>query len=144
MDPTDFLEHLDDKSVSAAIADAEALTSGEIRVFVSETKVADPMAEAARQFHKLRMDKTRERNGILLLFAPVSRTFAVYGDVGICQKVSQQLWNDIRDGIADAFRDGKYTEGVVHAVAFAGRALAQHFPARKDDSNELSDKVVRG
>ncbi len=51
------------------------------------------MAEARRQFVKLRMHQTPERNGVLLYFAPRSRHFAIIGDDRIHQRYGQEFWD---------------------------------------------------
>jgi uncharacterized membrane protein len=38
-------------------------------------------------------------------------------------------------------REGRALEAVLAGIAEAGRVLAEHFPRRPDDRNELSDHV---
>ena len=63
--------------------EAERRSSGEIRVLVSRRKVEDALATAQREFLRLGMAKTRQRNGVLLYFAPLSQRFAIVGDTGV-------------------------------------------------------------
>jgi len=39
------------------------------------------------------------------------------------------------------FHQQEFTRGIVHGVRKAGDLLAQFFPRRSDDRNELSDQV---
>ena len=41
------------------------------------------------------MTRTRERNAVLLYFAPVSRKFAVVGDAGVHEKCGAGFWEEI-------------------------------------------------
>src|SRR5688572_8665166 len=50
MKTKEFVEALDEKAIAQAIGEAEKRTSGEIRVFVSENLVQDPVKEAEKQF----------------------------------------------------------------------------------------------
>jgi uncharacterized membrane protein len=138
-----FLGGLDDSRISAAIGEAEAKTSGEIRIFVGEKEVADPLAEAERQFLRLGMEKTRERNGVLIYFAPLCQSFAVVGDVGVHQKCGCDFWKHITEQMTPFLKGGQYTEAVLIAVREVGAALAKNFPPRGDDRNELSNEVAR-
>ena len=74
---------IDDTRVVAAIAAAEARTSGEIRVFISSAKAEEPVVAAERQFERMNMTQTAARNGVLIFLAPASHTFAVVGDNNI-------------------------------------------------------------
>jgi uncharacterized membrane protein len=143
MKPKEFLDKLDDGKVTATIAEAERKSSGEIRVFVSNEKPSDTLAAAAAQFLKLGMDKTRERNGVLIFFAPKLRQFAIVGDEGIDAKCGLDFWQQITSEITTHLKAGEFTEAVVDAVAHVGDVLAKHFPRSPDDRNELPNQIVR-
>ena len=132
---------LDHARLVAAIAAAERLTSGEIRIVVSRGKIPDPVAEAQRQFERLGMARTQLRNGVLLLFAPHSRTFAVIGDTAIHAKCGDAFWRELAAAMTGHFKRGDFTAGLVHGIERAGALLAAHFPRGADDRNELPDNV---
>ena len=133
---------LDHARIVAAIADAERLTSGEIRVVVVRRKVADPVAEARHQFEQLGMTRTAARNGVLLLVAPRSRALAIVGDTGIHRHCGDGFWREVGDELTEHFKRGEFTAGLEHAITRAGALLAVHFPRQPDDRNELPDSVV--
>lgn len=135
------LPHIDHERVQAAIAAAELRTSGEIRVVVSRATIDDPIAEARRQFHRLGMDATAARNGVLILVAPHSHTFAVIGDQAVHARCGDAFWRDLADSIGKSFKRGDFTAGLVLGIERAGALLAQHFPRHPDDRNELPDAV---
>lgn len=138
------LPSIDDAKVTAAIAAAEARTSGEIRVFLSSIACADPIAAATVQFERLGMTRTRARNGVLLFVAPRSRNFAVIGDEAVHQKCGPTFWTELAGAVGAHFARGAFTEGLVLGIERAGALLAQHFPGGPDDHNELPDAVERG
>ena len=143
MKPTEFISHLDEVKVLAAIEAAEKRSSGEIRVFVSHQHVPDPMAAAQKQFEKLGMINTKARNGVLLFFAPHTQKFAIIGDAGIHEKCGAGFWEDIRQEMEHDLKSAKFTEAVVAGVHRVGEALARHFPRRPDDVNELPNRLER-
>ena len=144
MKTKDLFTELDHDRITAAIQEAEKQTSGQIRVYVSHRKVSDPRHAAAHQFVKLGMDKTKHRNAILIFIAPESQNFAVLGDVAVHAKCGEAFWERVAGAMRELFRQGKFTEGIVHGIDTAGKLLAQHFPADGTDHNQLPDSVVEG
>jgi uncharacterized membrane protein len=144
MKPEEFTAQLDDAAVIAEIDAAERKSSGEIRVYVSsEKKIDDPIVQATARFQKLGMHRTKERNGVLLYFAPVVQKFAVIGDTGIHQKCGQGFWEEVAAEISMGLREKKFTPAVVGAVRKVGEVLARHFPRESGDRNELSNEIAR-
>ena len=145
MKTKDFVEALDHQRISGAIAEAEKQTSGQLRVFVSHKPVTDALPAARERFKKLGMEKTIERNGILIFFAPEARRFAVVGDQGIHERCGgDEFWQTVVEKtMRPLLKDGYFTEAIVQAITEIGRQLAQHFPPRTDGtaSNELPDTV---
>lgn len=145
LNPVAFLDEIDDERIVAAIRAAEARSRGEIRVHVAEGPVPDARRAAEADFARLGMAGTAERNGVLILVAPESRSFAVVGDRGIDERCPPGFWEELAAGMAGEFRAGRFTDGIVAAVARVGDELARHFPRRpgEDDRNELPDGVSR-
>jgi uncharacterized membrane protein len=143
MKPAEFISQLDDAKIVAAIGEAERRTSGEIRVFISSREVDDALTNAKLRFEKLGMTRTRDRNGVLLYFAPRSRQFAICGDSGIDAKCGPKFWEGTAEEVSVRLRAGQFTEAIVHAVQTVGALLAEHFPRRDDDRDELSNEVAR-
>ena len=137
-----FAEKLDARRIEQAIAAAERLSSGELRVVIQRGAVTDPVATARTEFARLEMFRTRERNAVLILVAPESRKFAIFGDEAIHAKCGQPFWDEVAAAMTGYFREGKFTDGLVHAIEHAGKLLAKHFPRRPDDKNELPDNVI--
>lgn len=135
--------NIDHVRIVAAIGAAEQRTSGEIRVLVSAEPAEDPLAAARKQFERLGMTRTAARNGVLIFVAPPSHTFAVIGDTGIHEKCGDTFWAELATAMTDHFKRGEFTDGLVLGIHRAGELLAQHFPRRPDDRNELPDQIER-
>lgn len=137
-----FLAQLDTARIERAIADAEKLTSGELRVVFRPDKVTDATALARSEFARLGMTATRERNAVLILVAPDARQFAIFGDEGVHAKCGDSFWRDVAAAMAAHFRDGRHTDAITEGIARAGELLAREFPHQPDDRDELPNTVV--
>ncbi len=140
-----LLAIIDDDRIKAAIAAAERLTSGEMRVSVSRFFYGSVRHAAEKAFDRMKMRDTRDRNGILFFVVPSRHRFVVVGDEGIHQKVGQEFWDRLVAAMAGDFREGKFNEGLIRGIGECGRLLAEHFPHQGErDVNELPDDIDRG
>jgi len=124
-----------------AIGEAEHSTSGEIRIHVETSCKANVLDEAGWLFKKAGMDKTADRNGILIYLALKERSFAIIGDTGINAVVPPGFWDSIRDLMQQRFSEGRFAEGLAEGVLMAGEKLKEQFPVAIDDVNELPDAI---
>jgi uncharacterized membrane protein len=127
-----------------AIRLAESGTTGEIRVHLENDSKRDAIAESLAVFHRLGMDKTRDRNGVLILLEINRQEFAIVGDEGIDQKVSDDFWDEERDLLQNYFRQRKFAEGLVLAIEQIGAKLQGFFPMTGDNPNELPNDISYG
>ena len=104
----------------------------------------DPLFEAQSQFQQLKMEKTSERNGVLIFVMPRAQKFAVVGDDGIHQKCGSEFWDRLVTSMRGHFQKANFTEALVEAIEAAGEALALHFPSKGRPQNELPDDVIEG
>ena len=142
MKTKEFLKQLRHDDIIAAIRKAERKTSGEIRVFVSHKKIEVPVAAARSAFVRLGMAKTRERNGVLIFVSPRTQTFAVIGDEGVHKRCGDEFWEALAAEMTGQFKRSEFSHAIIHGVRKAGELLAQHFPHRPDDRNELPDHIA--
>lgn len=122
---------LDHAGIVAAIEAMERETSGAIRVVVARADVPDPVAEAQRQFQRLGLSQLVERNAVLILLAPRSRTFAVIGDAGIHARCGDLFWDELSLAMARFFSAGDLNGGLVCGIEQVGAALTENFPAAR-------------
>lgn len=140
----DLFSKDEEQWIKQAIMNAELDTSGEIRVHIENTCNGDVMDRAAFVFEKLKMHKTKLRNGVLIYLAVKNRKFAIIGDKGINTVVPDNFWDDIKQQMLNHFRNGEFTKGITEAVRMTGKQLKDHFPYQSDDENELSDDISFG
>jgi len=142
----DFFAAEDQQLIIDAIQNAERMTSGEVRVFVeSRCSYMDAIDRAAELFFQLQMQKTDERNAVLVYVAMKDRQLAIFGDEGIHKKVGDDYWNREVKKMLSNFNRENYAAGISEVVNDIGEALTKHFPYNNDtDKNELPDDLVFG
>lgn len=140
----DFLTAEEEQEIVQAILEAEKNTSGEIRVHIEAHTRLDIMERAKEVFHLLKMDNTKDGNGVLIYVAVNDRKFAIYGDRGIDKVVPPDFWNSTKDAIQAQFKQGHFKQGIIDGILKAGQELRTHFPWQEDDENELSNEISKG
>jgi uncharacterized membrane protein len=136
-----FLNKEERARVLDAVKQFETRTSGEIRVHLADHSRGEPTLSAVRAFEKLGMTRTRERNGVLIYVSVRDRRVAVIGDAGIHHAVQEIFWTGVVRAIEREFAKGRYVEGLAKGIEMSGARLAEHFPHRADDKNELPDSI---
>lgn len=139
-----FLSRKEEEEIILAIREAERDTSGEIRVHIENGMGTDAMERAKVLFHELKMDNTRNSNGVLIYVAVHDHQFAICGDKGICKVVPENFWDTTRDQIQKHFVKKAFKEGIIAGVLSAGKQLHTHFPWNAQDSNELTNEISKG
>ena len=141
MKASTFFTREQQEAIVRAIGEAEHATSGEIRVHIETSCKADVLDEAAWLFRKVGMQKTVDRNGVLIYLAINDRKFAIIGDTGINSVVPLGFWDEIRDHMKQRFSENLFTEGLTEGIIMAGQQLKEHFPRTRDDVNEITDTI---
>ncbi len=144
MNPAKFFSDEQKKQIVDAIKEAEKETSGEIRLHIESKCKGDPLERAIKVFQKLKMHKTALRNGTLIYLALNNKKFAIFGDKGINEKVPENFWKDVKDVMAEHFKQNEFTEGLVEGIGMIGNKLKEFFPYQSDDVNELPDDISIG
>jgi len=124
-----------------AISQAELKTSGEIRLHVENFSFRSEIKNAEKVFLKLKMHETKERNGVLIYIAALSRKIAVVGDEGIHQKLGNEFWKTVVDNLISQFKEHKKAEALAACIVECGAQLGKYFPRSHDDINELSNTI---
>lgn len=97
---------------------------------------------ALDQFIARGMQRTSERTGVLIFASLAERQAEVIADEGIYRRVAPAVWEDAVAALTARAGEGQVTAGFVEAIARCGAVLAEHFPPRPDDRNELPDHIV--
>lgn len=135
----------DEQRIVEAIRQAEMRTSGEIRIYIEHRcKYVDPVDRAAELFFGLEMEKTQDRNGVLIYLAMKDRQLAIFGDEGIHRIVGSEFWNREVAKILAEFGALHYVDGITSIIHDIGEVLQEKFPYHSEDRNELPDNIIFG
>lgn len=140
----DFLTKAEEQEIVEAIGKAEKNTSGEIRVHIEKENTIAPLDRAMEVFRTLNMENTQERNGVIIYVAVKSKQFAIYGDKGINEKVTDDFWDCTKEVMQNHFKNGNFKQGLIDGILRAGEQLQKYFPYTHDDTNELSNEISIG
>lgn len=140
----DFLTRSEEQEIVQAIVVAEKNTSGEIRVHIEEHSEKAPLDRAQEVFFELKMDGTKDRNGVLFYVGVADKKFAIIGDKGINDVVKADFWNSTKEVVIANFKENHFKKGLVDGILKAGEQLKIYFPYQSDDVDELSNEISRG
>ena len=142
MDLESFLNEKEIEDLAVIISKAELLTSGEIRLHLEEKCQIDTEARALEVFYSLNMGKTRLKNAVLLYISYGDQKFAICGDKGIHENVSNRFWKSLRNSLRRSFEKKDFFNGISVTIMECGRQLRTYFPYQHDDINELENHVT--
>ena len=135
--------------IETAITTSEALHRGEIRFAVEASldlvpliRGITPRERALEVFSDLRVWDTEENTGVLVYVQAIDHDIELVADRGISARVPQAEWDNICRRMEEAFQVGRYEHGMLSGIERITALLAQHFPARAVNPNELPDKPV--
>ena len=139
-----FFNLEEEKQIMASIRLAERASSGEVRLFV-ESHCKKPVPERTVQvFKRLKMQNTRERNGVLVYIAMDDHKFSIFGDEGIHHKLGFSFWHTEAATLKSYFARDEIVNGICQVISDIGEKLKTQFPHPPDDKNELLDDIVYG
>jgi putative membrane protein len=115
------------------------------RIFISKNRSAEMVREQAVQFfYEKGLHKTRDATGVFFFISLFEHKVWILADTGIYSRISQQELQVYATDMAQGIRQGGAAAILCREIAKLGEVLAEHFPARQDDENELSNGVIVG
>ncbi len=132
------------------VAASERRHSGEIRLCVEAGlplsylwREATPRQRAITMFGKLRVWDTEHNNGVLIYLLLAEHAIEIVADRGLTRVVPPETWGQMVAGMRDAFRAGRFEDGLAQAVDAVDALLAQHFALAEGQANpnELPDRA---
>ncbi|HEV2080822.1 MAG TPA: TPM domain-containing protein [Brevundimonas sp.] len=97
---------------------------------------------ALNQFLAHGLHVTEARTGVLIFAADADHRVEVIADKGIHEKVSEDVWADAAAALVSGMKRKAPADGFVRAVSLCGGVLAEHFPPRPVNPNEVPDRLV--
>ncbi len=113
------------------------------RLFVPVRQLEHRVRVRAEQaFFAKGLHHTRDHSGVLFFLSLFERRVWVLADQGIYQKISQDELQTYATQVTTGLKSGRKSEALCAEITRFGKLLAQHFPIRTDDSNELANEVI--
>jgi uncharacterized membrane protein len=138
LDETDSARALSEAALQrleALVTASEQRHSGEIRLCVEAGlplsylwRDASARERAASLFGRLRVWDTEHNNGVLIYLLLAEHGIEIVADRALAQRVPQAEWDTLLAGMREAFRAGRYEEGLAAAIAAVDAQLQRHFP----------------
>ena len=97
---------------------------------------------AMEQFLAHGLHVTEARTGVLIFACASDHQVEVVADKAIHERVSEDVWIEVIQGLAAGLKRGDPAEGFVAAVDRCGAVLAEHFPPAALNRNEIADRLV--
>lgn len=88
------------------------------------------------------LHRTRDETGILILISLMEHRVHVLADRGINAKVPPGTWDEIVSMVVAGLRSGDACAALCRAIDRCGDLLEEHFPVRRDDTDELPNLIL--
>jgi uncharacterized membrane protein len=134
--------------IQERVAASEKRHSGEIRVCIEAGlplsylwRDGTARHRAVAMFGKLRVWDTEGNNGVLIYLLLAEQAIEIVADRGLARHVSPPQWDAILGGMREAFKAGRFEEGLNAAIDAVDGILVRHFPSAQGvaNPNELPD-----
>jgi len=136
-------------AIERAIRASEAAHEGQIRFAVEAALELMPLLRgvSAREralevFSALRVWDTERNNGVLIYVLLADRDVEILVDRGLNARLPPAELARIAQDMEQAFRAGRFGQGVIAGIEALGTHLAGHFPRGGPGPNELPDRPV--
>ena len=86
--------------------------------------------------------RTHGRTGILIYLSMREHRAEIVADAAIASLVAPEVWGEAMAAMLAELKQGRVADGMIAAVERVGKVLAEHFPARENDTNELPDRLI--
>jgi putative membrane protein len=89
-----------------------------------------------------KLQKTKERTGILIFVSVMERKAIVLADEGIAKHYPRETWQQVIDKLGEHLHRGEWVTGFEQAIQLCGEILAKHLPAGDRNPNEITDQLI--
>lgn len=105
-------------------------------------QISDVNRRAQLEFYEAGIGGTHGKTGVLIFVSLLERRAVVLADRAISEKLPAETWDAIVQALISRTKSGDFVGGMCEAIETVGALLAQQFPIRPDDRNELPNQLV--
>jgi putative membrane protein len=111
--------------------------------FINKLRMMHAVRErAVRAFYEKSLYKTRDENGILIFISILERKVWILGDRGVDRVIPHATWQSHAREISAGIKEERACAALCAVIGECGQVLAEHFPRKEDDTNELPDDLI--
>lgn len=112
------------------------------RYFIPKARIEEEVEQRAIQaFFNKGLYKTRDATGVLFFISLLEHKAWVLADKGIYSKIPQETLQEYAVDVAIGIKEGRAAQALCQEISRVGEVLADHFPIKEDDTNELPNQV---
>ncbi len=113
------------------------------RIFLTNNQIEYEVREKAlTSFFEYGLYKTRDETGVLFLISLLEKRVYILADKGIYEKIKQKTLDKYAEEISKGIRKNQSADALCKAITDCGNTLGKFFPIKKDDTNELPNKLI--
>jgi putative membrane protein len=114
-----------------------------LRLLIHPAEIDAEVEERAKTaFLDHGLHRTFDGTGILILICLFEHRVQVLADHGIHHAVPPATWQQVADMVTAGIKQGRTADALCEAVAYCGELLAEKFPPRHDDTDELPNLIT--
>lgn len=115
------------------------------RLFITDSRLTEMVREQAVQaFHEKGLHRTRDESAVFFFISLFEHKLWILADQGIYSRLSPEELQAYAGDMANGIRQGRAAEVLCREITELGKVLAEHFPPRDDDEDELPNQVMVG
>jgi len=95
-----------------------------------------------RAFYEKGLHRTSGETGVLIFISELERKVWIIGDRGINERITPETWHELVQEVTTGIREGRACRALCSVITRCGTILAEQFPRKADDVNELPDEVM--
>ncbi len=108
----------------------------------SGRKEAEIHKKAEQIFYQNHLDRTLDKTGILILLSLLERRIYIMADEGIISKIGIDGLKNYAKTAAISIKKKNAENGILETIESFEKILKEEFPPKKNNPNELSDRVI--
>lgn len=89
-----------------------------------------------------KIQKTKDRTGILIFVSVMERKAIVLADEGIAKHYPAETWQQVIDKLSENLHRGQWATGFEQAIQLCGEILQKQLPAADRNPNEITDELI--
>lgn len=97
---------------------------------------------AQLEFYQQKLQKTKDRTGILIFVSLMERQVIVLADKGISERLPQSTWDEVVQLIIQGKKSGNLADGMIAGIQKCGELLTEKFPVQSHDQNEIGNQLI--